>query len=215
MEEGNLHHLRQTYNRHRLDDKEVADNPIVQFQRWFEEATNIEGIEPNAMMLGTIDEEGRLSSRVVLLKSFDEAGFIFYTNYNSRKAKAIAYHNQVSLTFFWEALERQVHIQGKAYKVPAEVSDQYFHERPYGHQIGAWVSPQSSIIPDRAYLEDRVKQFEQEFTPESIERPPHWGGYRVEIDRIEFWQGRPNRLHDRIEYRLDDQGRWENQRLAP
>lgn len=215
MEKGKLHDLRQTYDRHRLNETSVASDPFEQFAAWFEEARALPDTEPNAMLLSTLSETGRLSSRTVLLKSFDKQGFIFYTNYHSQKGKDIDYHPWVALTFFWEPLQRQVHIQGKAEKVPEAVSDEYFSERPFGHQVGAWVSPQSEIIPDRAYLEERAKEMEQQFSPDNIYRPPHWGGYLVVPETFEFWQGRPNRLHDRIAYRLDDQGNWENQRLAP
>lgn len=215
MTRGNLHNLRRNYDKHRLNDAEIAINPFDQFALWFADATQLKGIEPNAMLIATLSESGRVSSRTVLLKSFSELGFVFYTNYNSQKARDIAYHPWVSLTFFWEPLQRQVHIQGKAERVDAATSDAYFAERPYGSQLGAWVSPQSEVIPDRQYLEDREAEMNARFAKEQMHRPPHWGGFLVVPDRFEFWQGRPNRLHDRIAYRLTDQAKWENQRLAP
>lgn len=215
MDTGKFHDLRQTYDRHRLQDASVAKSPFQQFSIWFQEALLQQDIEANAMVISTLSESGRLSSRTVLLKSFDQRGFVFYTNYHSQKGRDIAYHPWVSLTFFWEKLQRQVHIQGKAEKVADAESDAYFAERPFGHQVGAWVSPQSQVIPNRAYLEERAKELEAKFHLENIARPPHWGGYLVVPENFEFWQGRPNRLHDRITYRRDDNGNWDNLRLAP
>ena len=215
MSTGNLHDLRQSYERHRLDDRAIHENPFAQFAAWFQDAVDSPIGEPNAMMLATADAAGVVSSRMVLLKSYDERGFVFYTNYRSRKGRSIAENPHVAITFFWDVLERQIHIEGTAQKVSDEESDNYFHSRPDGHQLGAWVSPQSEIIPDRAYLEGRLEEMQARFQQEPLYRPPHWGGFRIAPTRFEFWQGRANRLHDRIEYRLTGDYKWENNRLAP
>lgn len=209
-----LHNYRQNYGRHRLNDVEIDPDPLRQFADWFASAEQLENYEANAMLLSTVDSRGEVASRTVLLKSFDRKGFVFYTNYNSRKAKAIESHPQVSITFFWPPLERQVHILGRAKKVSAAESDAYFATRPYGSQLGAWVSPQSEVITDRQFLEEKLEAVSKKFSPDTIERPPHWGGYVVAPYQYEFWQGRPNRLHDRIRYRQQD-GAWINDRLAP
>ncbi len=214
--------LRKDYARASLDVADVKPNPVHQFQHWFEEAQRAEVLEPNAMTLATIDPNGRPSARIVLIKGIDAQGISFFTNYNSRKGQALAANPFASLVFFWPELERQVRIDGKVEKVPAAESDEYFHSRPLGSKLGAWASPQSEVIADRAWLEARQKELEQSFPEKSSLEPPrpeHWGGYRLIPDCFEFWQGRPSRLHDRIQYRrtekLFEPARWVIERLAP
>lgn len=206
--------LRQSYTQNELLEENVLENPFKQFDKWFEEALNAQVIEPNAMHLSTISA-GKPHGRIVLLKGFDEAGFCFYTNYLSNKGQEIAETAFASLTFFWGDLERQVRIEGSIEQVSGEESDEYFHSRPRGSQIGAWVSNQSTVIDGRKVLEERLEKLENDFKDsEIIPRPAHWGGYRVVPDRIEFWQGRPNRLHDRILFtKLGDD--WKIERLSP
>jgi pyridoxamine 5'-phosphate oxidase len=206
--------LRLSYSQNELLEKNVLPNPFKQFGNWFDEALNAQVLEPNAMHASTISN-GKPHGRIVLLKGFDENGFVFFTNYESNKGKQIEENNFASLTFFWGDLERQVRIEGKIEKVSAEESDEYHHSRPRGSQIGAWVSNQSSVIEGRKVLEDRLLALEKQFeNTDVIPRPPHWGGYRVIADKIEFWQGRPNRLHDRILYsKLANE--WKIERLSP
>ncbi|MGN6485793.1 MAG: pyridoxamine 5'-phosphate oxidase [Thermomicrobiales bacterium] len=208
--------MRQSYERAELGDHAIDADPIVQFGRWFEEARASSVIEANAMIVSTVDAHGRPSARTVLLKGFDADGFVFYTNYESRKGRELAANPHVALTFYWAALERQVRVEGIAEKVAPELSDAYFASRPPGSQIGSIASPQSEEIPDRAWLEERVASVAHavdEGVP--LERPETWGGYRVVPSGIEFWQGRPDRLHDRIRYRRDEDGTWTPVRLAP
>ena len=210
-----LHNYRQSYSRHRLDEVEINEDPIVQFALWFADADNAGLIEPNAMMLATAGADGRITNRAVLLKSFSPSGFTFFTNYHSLKARQISEQPQAALTFWWDKLERQVRIEGAIEKVLDTESDAYFNSRPHGHQVGAWVSPQSEIVPDRKFLEDRYTELAAQYAGKVVPRPPHWGGYLLRPERIEFWQGRPNRLHDRIEYLHQADGSWTNNRLAP
>lgn len=210
-----LHNYRQSYNRHRLDEVEINEDPIAQFALWFSDAEHAGMIEPNAMMLATAGADGRISNRVVLLKSFSESGFTFFTNYHSLKGRQMAEQPLTALTFWWDKLERQVRIEGPIEKVPEAESDAYFNSRPHGHQVGAWVSPQSEVVPDRKFLEDRYTELAAQYAGKLVPRPSHWGGYLLLPDRIEFWQGRPNRLHDRIEYLRQGDGSWTNNRLAP
>jgi pyridoxamine 5'-phosphate oxidase len=206
--------LRLTYSQNELLEKNVLTNPFKQFAHWFDEALNAQVLEPNAMHVATISD-GKPHGRIVLLKGFDENGFVFFTNYESNKGKEIAENAFASLTFFWGDLERQVRIEGKIKKVSAEESDEYHNSRPRGSQIGAWVSKQSKVITGRQVLEDRLLALEKQFeNSEIIPRPPHWGGYRLIPDRIEFWQGRPNRLHDRILYSKVAND-WKIERLSP
>lgn len=207
--------IRKTYALHALDEKEVMNNPFLQFQQWWEEVLKAEIEEPNAMTLATADKDGFVEARTVLLKGFDATGFVFFTNYESLKGQQLATNPHCCLLFFWKELERQVRITGKAEKVMAEETSEYFQSRPEGSRIGAWASPQSKIVSGKAWLEENYQQFAQKFEGKPIQVPTHWGGYRVVADRVEFWQGRPNRMHDRIQYRKDANGLWIIERLAP
>ncbi len=188
---------------------------MSQFQQWFDAALLAGVAEPNAMHLSTVDSTGRPAGRIVLLKDLSENGFVFYSNYDSRKGYDLAAHPVAALTFFWPELERQIRIEGRVERVSAAESDVYFASRPRGSQLGAWVSPQSQVINSRAVLDDRQQDLAAQFTDQPIPRPVHWGGFRVVPDRVEFWQGRPSRLHDRISYRLTETGTWLIERLAP
>jgi pyridoxamine 5'-phosphate oxidase len=214
--EKDLGSLRKSYEKNTLDDDIKSINPFDLFQDWFTAAdkhTEIE--EANAMTLVTLELDGFPRGRIVLLKQFSEAGFVFYTNYNSNKSKAINAFDKVGLTFFWPEMERQVLIKGMAQKVAKETSDTYFYSRPKGSQIGAIVSPQSEPIENRDFLENRLDKLEVLYEDKSPKRPDHWGGYLVVPNSIEFWQGRPNRLHDRIEFILEQHKSWAAKRLAP
>lgn len=210
----NLQNLRQEYKAAELQESDVAANPTDQFANWFKDVLGAQLFEPNVMTLATADAMGKPSARIVLLKEFDNTGFVFYTNYESKKGKQLAENPQASLLFFWPELERQVRIDGIVSRVSAEASDSYFHSRPAGSQIGALASPQSQIIPNREYLQEKVSVLKNEFQGVEIPRPEHWGGYILEPQAMEFWQGRPSRLHDRINYTFDD-GVWVISRLAP
>ena len=208
--------LRREYKQESLDLSDVRPDPIAQFRHWFEEALASDLPEPNAMVLATATPDARPSARVVLLKGLEADSFLFYTNYSSRKGRDIAENPQVALTFNWLELERQVRIEGRAEKLPPDTSTEYFQSRPRGSQIGAWASPQSQSIPSREALETRVLQFEETHQGEdTLPRPDFWGGYRVIPSLIEFWQGRPSRLHDRICYTRSEQAPWRIERLAP
>ena len=209
----NIAHLRKEYKLHSLDENAVASNPITQFRIWFNEALETDILEPNAMFLATVSKEGQPSGRIVLLKDIEENGFVFYTNYQSRKAEQISENQRVSLTFFWADLERQVRIEGTTHKVSEAKSSEYFLSRPHGSQIGAWASPQSKKVTKKE-LEDLFAKYEKEFSQKPMEKPPHWGGYLVVPHYVEFWQGRPSRMHDRICYQLENEG-WAIQRIAP
>ncbi len=207
--------IRKEYKLHLLTEKEVKANPIDQFASWWNEAVGAEIDEVNAMTLATASAGGVPSARIVLLKGFDGKGFIFFTNYKSYKGKDLEENPRACLVFFWKELERQIRITGLVQKVSAAESDEYFNGRPVGSRIGAWVSPQSEIISGREWLEENEKKYQKENELHSLSRPPHWGGYRVIPITIEFWQGRTNRLHDRIQYSLQDEGEWMIERLAP
>ena len=208
-------HLRKNYEANVLDETILPNSPIDLFNQWFDEVTQSGGVtEVNAMTLSTIDDAGTIKGRIVLLKELSADGFVFYTNYNSDKSKALFANPKVSLSFFWPNLERQVIISGTAQKVTPEVSDAYFASRPKGSQIGAHVSPQSDVITSREVLEARQKVLENQFKGKDIPRPSHWGGIAVTPFEMEFWQGRPNRLHDRIVY-LKSDDTWSKQRKAP
>jgi pyridoxamine 5'-phosphate oxidase len=207
--------LRKSYEKGTLDLHNVKDNPLQLFQTWFYEAKEADAIdEANAMSLTTLGDDGFPRARVVLLKDFSEEGFVFFTNYKSEKGKSLLKHPKVGLSFYWPCLERQIIIKGEAEKLAAEKSDQYFDSRPRGSQLGAHVSPQSEVIPDRKFLEDLQLNLEKKFENTEIPRPAHWGGILVRPHEIEFWQGRPNRLHDRI-CCYSDGIDWKAKRLAP
>jgi pyridoxamine 5'-phosphate oxidase len=206
--------IRKDYQLKSLAESEVAKDPFAQFSIWWEEAVQSAIVEVNAMALSTVSPEGKPSSRIVLLKGYTEEGFVFFTNYTSDKGKQIEQNQYVSLLFFWKELERQVRIEGTASKIAAEESDAYFNSRPVGSRLGAWASPQSQKIADRTILDQELEKITAQFQEHEITRPPHWGGYRVEPTRIEFWQGRSSRLHDRILYEQVDQ-QWQISRLAP
>jgi len=206
--------LRREYGRQRLEESGTPEDPLFLFQGWMEEAINAGLNEPNAMVLATVSPEGQPSARVVLLKDFSEAGFTFFTNYNSRKGRHLAQNRKAAVLFFWEALERQVRIEGEVEKLDTERSDRYFSTRPADSRISAIASPQSEVVPGRAFLEERWKETEQAFHSGHTARPGHWGGYLLRPVRFEFWQGRENRMHDRIQYRREDKG-WQMDRLAP
>jgi pyridoxamine 5'-phosphate oxidase len=205
--------LRKNYTFGQLSETEVPPNPLSLFQLWFDQAVKAECPEPNSMTLATADAAGNPSARIVLLKGADEAGFTFFTNYESQKGKDLAVRPQAALLFHWHELERQVRIKGLVERVSPTESDEYFHSRPAASRIGAWASPQSAEIPNREFLEEAEKRFAADFG-DKPPRPDHWGGYRLHPTEIEFWQGRPSRLHDRIHYQLDG-AQWRIARLAP
>ncbi len=208
--------MRQTYESGTLYKQDLAQHPIEQFSKWFEEARNtVEISEANAMIVATVDADGMPSSRVVLLKALREDGFVFYTNYESRKGHALTQNPKVALLFFWNALHRQVRIEGTAEKLSREASVQYFQSRPKGSQLGAWASPQSSVIESREVLEEKHKELTEQYKDvEHLPCPENWGGFLIRPHSLEFWQGRPNRLHDRMRYQMVD-GKWVVERLAP
>ena len=211
-----LSDYRKSYEKSELTETSIRENPMEQFQKWFHEVEASEGVdEPNAMTVSTIGLDGFPKSRVVLMKKFTFEGFIFYTNYRSEKGKAIAANPSVCLSFFWPNMERQVIIKGKAEKIAENLSDGYFESRPKGSQLGAVVSDQSVVVPSREHLEGKLKELEQEYEGKEVPRPDYWGGFLVRPVSIEFWQGRPNRLHDRIRYTLDEDFDWKIERLAP
>lgn len=215
LDKEQLEALRANYQLESLDLEDTAASPFDQFASWFAQALDSELPEPNAMTLATATTGGRPSARVVLLKGVEEGGFVFYTNYESHKGQELDENPQAALVFLWLELQRQVRVEGRVERLPAEESTAYFHKRPKGSQIGAWASPQSKPIDDREVLIEREKELAAKYQDsEMLPRPPHWGGYRVIPSRIEFWQGRPNRLHDRILYSLEA-GEWKRQRLAP
>lgn len=207
--------IRKDYKQLSLGETDVAASPFEQFKKWWTDAMNSDIDEVNAMTLATVNAQGRPSARIVLLKGFDEKGFVFFTNYNSHKGTDIAANPFASLVFFWKELERQVRVEGTVSMVPAEESDAYFNSRPEGSRIGAWASPQSHVIPSREVIEENVKELELRFAGKTINRPPHWGGYIVKPEIVEFWQGRPSRLHDRIQYSRVENDGWKIERLAP
>jgi len=211
----NIAQIRKEYMLESLDEKDIAQDPIEQFERWWDNAFNSGIDEINAMTLATVNAKGAPSARIVLLKGYDLNGFVFYSNYLSNKAKDIDTNPLVCLVFFWKELERQVRIEGIAEKISFEKSDEYFSSRPHGSQIGAWASPQSKVVPSREVLEKSMLDAEIKFAEKAVPKPDHWGGYIVKPISIEFWQGRPNRLHDRIIYSLESEEGWRIERLAP
>ena len=211
----NLHDYRKNYNKGELTKNKVDTNPLQQFRKWFYEAKDSESVEEvNAMTLTTLGLDGFSKGRVVLLKKYDEHGFYFYTNYSSEKGKSIAQNNKVSLLFFWPGLERQIIIKGTASKTSEDDSNNYFNSRPKGSQLGALVSNQSEVIENRKVIENKLALLENQYSDKEIKKPANWGGYLVSPISIEFWQGRPNRLHDRIRYRLSHLD-WIIERLSP
>jgi pyridoxamine 5'-phosphate oxidase len=206
--------LRREYQQKGLIETDAADDPINQFSLWFNESLELGLLDANAMSLATSTPEGKPSNRIVLLKGFDEKGFIFYTNYNSRKGIDLISNPFASLLFYWEELSRQVRIEGKAERLSSADSAEYFNSRPVESKLGAWASEQSSVIKNREELEKRYEELEKLYAEQSIPKPEHWGGFRIIPEIVEFWQGRPNRLHDRIVFYKKD-NIWEKKRLAP
>ena len=210
-----IHALREEYKKGQLRRKDLQDDPFKQFETWFQQACNADLLEPNAMTLSTVSEQGQPFMRTVLLKYFDVNGFVFFTNYESRKAQQIGTNPHVSILFTWLPLQRQVHITGNAEKVTTAESWEYFTSRPRGSQLGAWTSQQSSVISSRQLLLMQFEQIKHKFLDGEIPLPDFWGGYRVVPNSFEFWQGCPNRLHDRFLYTIQEEQSWQIQRLAP
>jgi pyridoxamine 5'-phosphate oxidase len=213
--EKNIADIRKDYQMESLLETDVAGNPFEQFKRWWDDALKSEIDEVNAMTLATVDKDIIPSARIVLLKGFDEKGFVFFTNYNSQKGNDLAQNNRACLVFFWKELERQIRITGIAEKISIEENIAYFNSRPDGSKIGAWASPQSLVVAGKAWLKETFDYYRERFKHGEIPKPPNWGGYRVKPFKIEFWQGRPNRLHDRIQYSIKEDGSWKFERLAP
>ncbi len=214
IENTDISKLRREYSFHELGEKSVSKNPVEQFSSWMDEAIKINLMDPTAMILATADKAGTPSARVVLLKKFSETGFIFYTNYKSKKGSDVYINPNASALFFWKEIERQVRISGKIKRISKKESAEYFHSRPLESQISAWASEQSRIIPDRKYLDDAYAEFKTKFAGREIPLPPFWGGFNLVPNYFEFWQGRENRLHDRIAY-LKEKSKWKIVRLAP
>lgn len=212
---NHIKQLREDFAKGSLNESSLAPDPFKQFDTWLKQALEAEISEVQAMTLSTGDINGKISSRIVYLREYDHRGFCFYTNYNSEKGQQIAANPNVSLCFFWKELERQVRITGQAEKLSADQSDAYFNGRPYDSKIGAWASNQSESLVSREELDHKISLLKKQFTPETIQRPDYWGGYRVVADKIEFWQGRPSRLHDRMCYTLQQPASWKIERLSP
>jgi pyridoxamine 5'-phosphate oxidase len=207
--------LRQEYSAQNLNESEVAADAVDQFGKWWQQAVSSEIKEPNAMILATASADGLPAARVMLLKGFNTEGFLFFTNYKSYKSMQLEENPKACLVFFWGELEHQVRVVGLVSKAGDAINDEYFQSRPLGSRIGAWASPQSSVVESREWLDTRFDKLTQEYSGKDISRPPHWGGYLVKPVTIEFWQGRPGRLHDRIQYSLQEDGTWKIERLAP
>ncbi|WOD10427.1 pyridoxamine 5'-phosphate oxidase [Pseudomonas sp. NyZ704] len=206
--------LRRDYTRDGLLESQAPAEPLSLFATWFEQAVEIESTEANAMMLATVDDAGQPHLRTLLLKGMDDRGFVFFTNYQSAKGQQLQSHPQAAMTFWWHDLERQVRIEGTVERISDDESDAYYQSRPLGSRLGAWASPQSQVIASRDVLEKNLEQLQQRYADQAPERPPHWGGFRLKPELIEFWQGRPSRLHDRLSYRLLKSA-WQRERLAP
>ena len=215
MKPDELARLRKDYALLTLNEEDIAESPIAQFEKWWQDAHESQIIEMNAMTLATTGSDGVADARIVLLKAFDEKGFVFFTNYNSAKASELDFNANCCLLFFWKELERQVRINGVAEKISVKESTEYFDSRPQGSKIGAWASPQSKVVANKAMLEETFQYYTTQFKEAEIPKPPHWGGYRVTPVRIEFWQGRPSRMHDRILFTTTPDGKWKRERLAP
>jgi pyridoxamine 5'-phosphate oxidase len=217
MQQDSVHiaGIRRDYMLAELDESNVGDDPFLFFQKWFTDAENSGIRDVNAMTLATVDSRFQPHARIVLLKGLEEGAFIFYTNYDSDKGHQIELHPHVALLFYWHELERQVRIEGSIEKVPENISEEYFHSRPEGSRIGAWASPQSRPIAHRQELDLNFKKYAAEFSNVRVPRPPHWGGYRVVPNSIEYWQGRPSRMHDRILFTMGQNEKWAKCRLAP
>lgn len=214
MSKGDIGKFREEYGIGSMVESQMDTDPLKQFKIWFEQAIHAQVPEPNAMTLATADTKGQPSMRIVLLKEISEQGLTFYTNYQSRKAHDIAENPWAALNFFWYSMERQVRMEGSVQKVSREQSEAYFQTRPRGSQLGAWVSPQSQVIPDRDHMEKKLQQYQERYRDQDIPCPPHWGGFLLKPHLIEFWQGGAHRLHDRLQYRIENNG-WSLCRLAP
>lgn len=214
MKKQNISDIRKEYNLKHLGKNDINPNPLKQFELWFNEALNSQCLEPNAMTLATSTFERKPSARIVLLKDFGDHGFTFFTNYESKKGRQILQNPYGALVFFWAELERQIRIEGNIIRVSEKDSDRYFYSRPEKSKIGTWASPQSHVIPNRKYLESLKSDYQEEFAGKTIKRPPNWGGYSLIPNLYEFWQGRPSRLHDRIQFTFLN-GEWIIERLAP
>ena len=212
---ANVADLRKDYQLQGLSETDADRNPFKQFQVWFDQALAAQLPEPNAITVATVTKSGKPRARVVLLKNFDERGFVFYTNYHSHKGQELADNPQAAIAFWWAELERQVRIEGRVLKVSDRESDEYFHSRPFNSRLGAWASEQSQVIESREVLEQSLQDLKTKYENQDIPRPPDWGGFRVIPTAIEFWQGRPSRLHDRLLYSLLDDGSWQIERLSP
>lgn len=214
MVEKDISSIRHDYGKFKLDEKTINKNPFEQFEIWFNQALEGDFADPNAFALSTVNGEGKPSSRILLLKGFDERGFVFYTNYESRKGQELQINPNAAMLFFWDKFERQVRIEGRIEKLTAEESNQYFQSRPYTSRLGAWASEQSKVLKSRFSLMRKVAMLMLKY-PTNVPLPPHWGGYRLIPEQFEFWQGRPSRLHDRFRYSLLPQGDWQIDRLYP
>lgn len=215
MKPEELSQLRKDYTMHSLNEDDVNNSPVIQFEKWWKDATDTAILEMNAMTVASTGNDGMPDARIVLLKGVDEKGFVFFTNYNSTKSKQLEQNGNCCLLFFWKELERQVRITGVAEKISATESITYFNSRPEGSKLGAWASPQSTVVAGKAMLIETYEYYAERFKHGEIPKPPHWGGYRVKPVRIEFWQGRPSRMHDRILYTKVPEGNWKIERLAP
>ena len=215
MNPEDLLQLRKDYTLNALNEEDVADTPIKQFEKWWNETEESKIEERNAMTLATSDKDGMADARIVLLKAFDERGFVFFTNYNSSKSAQLDHNPKACLLFFWKELERQVGINGIGERISMKESIDYFDSRPEGSQIGAWASPQSMVVAGKSWLKETFQYYSERFKHGKIPKPPHWGGYRIKPTSIEFWQGRPSRMHDRIVYTEIAAGKWKIERLAP